>query len=820
MLKNTLWLRWSWRDLRARWLQVVAIAAIIALGTGVFAGFGGQETWRVDSLDASYSRLHMYDLRMELADGSYLERDQVMAALAGIEGVKLLETRLIAPTLVDASHDDKTILVQGRLVGVDVADGGPHINSLYVKDGHGRTLTAADSGQDVAVVETQFAHYYKLKPGSPLRISGDVALDYVGDGQAPEYFTVVPDNGTFMGESNFAVLFLPLETVQKLTGRAGMIDDVLFLLDEHADRDAVQAQIESRMAGSFASTGIEFMTPEDDPAHIQLYADAHGDQVTWNAVAILFLIGAALGAFNLAGRIVEAQRRQIGIGMALGVPRRWIAFRPLLVGLQIALLGTLLGLLVGWGLSAYMAGLFQDLLPLPTWNVTLYMPGFLRAAALGILLPFVATLIPVVRAVRVPPVDAIRSGYLVAKGGGLSWIANYVPLPGKSFTQMPFRNLLRSPWRTLLTVLGIAMAVVLMTAFVGFLDTFLATMDQAKDAYLRHEKDRIIVNLDFFYPVDNGEISAIQHISGPDGQPLIAQVETGLMLQGNLIHGQEKIDTVMELHDMQTAIWQPTLLKGQLADGASGIVLSEKAAKDLGVGVGDHITLEHPRREDQFTFQLVKTDLVVIGIHNNPLRALSYMDRKAADLMGLAGETNLLVLKPTPGADANDIKRALLTQPGVASVQAVSDFAKAFEDVLNLFVVFLRVLQGIVMVMAFLIAFNSTSISVDERVRDFATMFAFGLPIRTVTRMQIIENLMIGILGTIIGGILGWIVLNTFLTARVEKQLADFKFIVTISPTTMTVSALLGILVVALTPVLNLRRMRKMDIPSTLRVME
>jgi putative ABC transport system permease protein len=820
MINNTLWLRWSWRDLRARWLQVVAIAAIIALGTGVFAGFGGQETWRVESLDESYSLLHMYDLRMQLADGSYLERDQVIAALQGIEGVSTLETRLIAPTLVDASHDGKTILVQGRLVGMDVTDGGPHINGLYVKDGHGRTLAAADSGQDVAVVEYQFAHYYKLKPGSPIRISGDIALDYVGDGQSPEYFTVVPDNGTFMGESSFAVLFLPLETVQKLTGRAGMVNDVLFLLADGADREAVQAQIESRMASSFASTGIEFMTPEDDPAHIQLYTDAHGDQATWNSVAILFLIGAALGAFNLAGRIVEAQRRQIGIGMALGVPRRWIAFRPLLVGLQIAVLGTLLGLLVGWGLGEYMAGLFQSLLPLPIWKVSFYVPGFVQAAALGILLPFVATLIPVVRAVRVPPVDAIRSGYLVAKGGGLSWIANYIPLPGKSFTQMPFRNLLRSPWRTLLTVLGIAMAVVLMTAFVGFLDSFLATIDQAKDAYLRQEKNRIIVNLDFFYPVNNGEITAIQGITGPNGQPLIAQLETGLVLEGNLIRGNEKIGTLLELHDMQTAIWRPTLSKGHLDSSEPGIVISEKAAEDLGVSVGDRITLEHPRREDQYTFQLVKTEVLVIGIHNNPLRALSYMDRSAAELMGLTGVTNLLVLKPAPGADANDIKRALLTQPGVASVQAVSEFSKAFDDALNLFVVFLRVLQGIVMVMAFLIAFNSTSISVDERVRDIATMFAFGLSIRTVTRMQMLENLIIGILGTIIGIILGWFVLNAFLAARVEEQLADFQFIVTISPTTMAVSALLGILVVVLTPILNLRRMRKMDIPSTLRVME
>ena len=33
-----LWLRWSWRDLRARWLQVLAIAMVIALGTGSYAG--------------------------------------------------------------------------------------------------------------------------------------------------------------------------------------------------------------------------------------------------------------------------------------------------------------------------------------------------------------------------------------------------------------------------------------------------------------------------------------------------------------------------------------------------------------------------------------------------------------------------------------------------------------------------------------------------------------------------------------------------------------------------------------------------------------
>lgn len=32
-----LWLRWSWRDVRSRWVQVGALALVIALGTGTYA---------------------------------------------------------------------------------------------------------------------------------------------------------------------------------------------------------------------------------------------------------------------------------------------------------------------------------------------------------------------------------------------------------------------------------------------------------------------------------------------------------------------------------------------------------------------------------------------------------------------------------------------------------------------------------------------------------------------------------------------------------------------------------------------------------------
>ena len=65
-----LWLRWSWRDLRRRWTAVVAIAAVIALGTGTYAGLLSTSAWRTQSNDESFAMLDVHDLRVELPSGT------------------------------------------------------------------------------------------------------------------------------------------------------------------------------------------------------------------------------------------------------------------------------------------------------------------------------------------------------------------------------------------------------------------------------------------------------------------------------------------------------------------------------------------------------------------------------------------------------------------------------------------------------------------------------------------------------------------------------------------------------------------------------
>jgi putative ABC transport system permease protein len=136
------------------------------------------------------------------------------------------------------------------------------------------------------------------------------------------------------------------------------------------------------------------------------------------------------------------------------------------------------------------------------------------------------------------------------------------------------------------------------------------------------------------------------------------------------------------------------------------------------------------------------------------------------------------------------------------------------------FVGILQVVVWAVLLLAVLIAFNSSSISADERAREHATMFAFGLPTRTVLWLAIVESAMIGVLATVIGvavgvGLTWWLVQVLF-----ADTVPDLRLVTAIDPNTFLIAGLLGIVAVSLAPILILRQLRRMDIPATLRVVE
>jgi ABC-type antimicrobial peptide transport system permease subunit len=99
-------------------------------------------------------------------------------------------------------------------------------------------------------------------------------------------------------------------------------------------------------------------------------------------------------------------------------------------------------------------------------------------------------------------------------------------------------------------------------------------------------------------------------------------------------------------------------------------------------------------------------------------------------------------------------------------------------------------------------------------------MFAFGVPLRSVLLTLSAESALIGILGTAIGGGVGLLILRWMMQTLFPETMPDLAIRTVLSGGSRALVAFLGIGAVSIAPLLLSRRLARMDIPSTLRVLE
>lgn len=816
-------IKWSLRDLRARWIQVITISLVIGLGIGTFASFNSMTEWRKASNTASFEATRMYDLRVGLSDGSFVPKDQltrIIESIPSASAIEGVEERLTIPTqlrveAVDAEGNEQTILVPGELIGMDFANpDGISANRVHLTEG--RELGSSDVGQPNILIEHKFALVHNLPPEGEALLAGGRTVRYVGHALAPEHFIVITEGGGFLAHASYVVMFSSLETVQDTAGRAGLVDEAILRISDDASRETVIAELEQALRTQLPLVGVDVTQDIDDPVYRSITEDVEGDQQTTNIIAFAIFIGAVFAAFNLTSRMVETQRREIGVAMALGVPPRQIALRPLIVGGQIAVTGVIFGLAVGWLLAQALKGVLNEFVPLPIWVSPFQYEIFIAVSIVGLLVLLFSIGYPVWRAVGVNPIDAIRTGHLAARGGGLAPLITRLPIPGATFAQLPFRNVARAPRRAFLTIMGIAAAVAVTVVLVGILDSYLETLRQGRDELLSTSEERLQIDLALPVPLSSSVVDDIRNAN------TIQTIEPGLRIFGALSapDTDEEFDVLIRFMDFNSEIWTPTAVRGSLDASTLGVVLSEKAATDLGVDVGDAIILTHPVREGLTSFSLEDSRLPILAVHPHYIRNTVYMDNNHLDLLNVPDVTNRITALAVPGAEIIEVKEELFPVSGIVSVATVAEEANLTEELLNQFISVMRLMQTVPLLLAILIAYNTANIAMDERRREHATMAAFGVPYRTVLRMAVIESAILGALATVVGSVLGFGLMLYITEVLLPRTTPDFGLIITFSITSVLTLIALGVIAVGLAPLLTTRRLRRTDIPSTLRVME
>ena len=212
-------------------------------------------------------------------------------------------------------------------------------------------------------------------------------------------------------------------------------------------------------------------------------------------------------------------------------------------------------------------------------------------------------------------------------------------------------------------------------------------------------------------------------------------------------------------YDAENARFSPLKLKtGEWPQGEEQVVIDAGTAAKEHLEVGDAVQVApggHTR-----SFEL--TGIVSFGdVDSLGFASIAAWDvRTAQKLLDREGRFDSVSIAAAPGTSAQELVKAV--QPLLpaslevndSAAQAKADAAELDEG-MGMVRKFLLGFAGIALLVGAFVIFNTLSITVAQRTREFATLRTLGASRRQVMRSVVLEGFVIGLLASVIGLVLG-----------------------------------------------------------------
>ena len=219
-------------------------------------------------------------------------------------------------------------------------------------------------------------------------------------GQSFRVIGVLAPKGQFLGLDLDDTAFVPAARAMELFNRDGLTE-IHLTYAEGASAKAVAAAAESVLKARHGRADFTVTTQEEMLGTLSNILDILTMAVA--ALGSISLLVGAVGIVTIMTIAVAERTHEIGLLLALGSRRGTILRLFLGEAVVLAVLGSLLGVAVGFGL----AQLIRLLLPaLPVSTPLLYV---LLAVASSALIGLLAGVLPARRAARLDPVEALRT---------------------------------------------------------------------------------------------------------------------------------------------------------------------------------------------------------------------------------------------------------------------------------------------------------------------------------------------------------------------------------------------------------------------------
>ncbi len=780
-----------WRDLWNLRGPAFAITLVLASGVASFVMFMST----LDSLLLSRD-IYFRDYRFaEIFAPLKRAPETVGERLAEIPGVDKVDTRVVAPLRIDIEGFDEP--VNGLITSIPDS-GQAVLNRLYLRRGR---LIEPGRNDEIIVAET-FAEAHGLRPGDSLNViikGKRKKLRIVGIGGSPEHLYQLRPGGTFPDNERWGVFWMGRTALSHAYDMVGAFNDVVLKLSRGADEQAVIDRVDDILE---RYGGVGAFARKDQLSHRFLAQELEQLDNLSGIFPIIFLGVSAFLLNVVVTRLVGTQREQIATLKAFGYTNGAVAWHYLQMVLLIVAAGILVGIAVGAWLGHVLSEIYMDLFHLPFLHFDLAPLRIVQSTLITGAAGVAGTLKAVHAAVRLRPAEAMRPEApavyrrtLVERMG----LQRLLSTPSR----MILRNIGHKPVKSLLSVLGIALACAIpMTgrfqeSTVNFLMEVHYGLTQRDD-----------IGVAFTEATSRSALTELRSLRGVEyGEP----ARTVLV---RLVH---------EHHSYRAYVqgFEPNADIKRLVDNAlrpvalprEGIVLNAYLAKEiLHINPGDLLTVEVLEGS-----RLVRA-VPVVALVRQDLGVGAYMDLHALNRLLQEGDVISGAYLYIDERYANEVYRQLKDRPRVAGaairVQEIRNFHRTMDDTM-LFWTFVATLFAVVIAVG--VVYNSARITLTERSRELASLRVLGYTRGEISYILLGELALLTLVAIPPGLWLGR-ELCAYIARSVESEL--YRVPLVLEPNTYAFAALVVLLAAAGSGLWVRRQLDRLDLIEVLKTKE
>lgn len=779
-----------WRDLWNLRTQMTAIMLVMACGVVTYIMFSSTHDSLQSSRNDYYDNYRFSDVFVSLKRAPL----GVAERLAEIPGVTVAEPRVVAWASVDLPDFPETITAR-----IDsVPDyGPPQLNALYMRAGR----SVSDGRDDEVVVDQTFATAHKLKLGDklPLIIKGKKrALTIVGLAMSPEHIYQIRPGAFFPDEQRYAVLWMARTPLSYAYEMKGAFNSAVFRIEAASDEDAVIDHIDTILA---PYGGLGAYGREDQLSHKFLTEEFAQLKTITRIFPVIFLGVAAFLLNIVVNRLITTQREQVATLKAFGYSNAAIAWHYIKLVLVVVAIAIVVGLFAGLFLGHGLSNIYLNFYRLPYLlyhlepRVLLYASLFtVSAAVLGTLLAVraAAKLRPAVAMLPEPP--ALYRETLLERLGlrqGLS-----------QSTRMILRHIGHRPFKSALTVLGIALAGAITITGLFQRDTVtymmdvhynLASREDMSVTFIDATSRRAVYELVSQPGVTYGEVFR--------NVPVILRHEQRSYRTS--IRGVEPGSVIKRLLDTE---------QQQLRIPEEGLLMTDFLADKLQVQAGDRVTveiLEGNRRTVQVR---------VIGLVNEYLGLFGYMNRSALNRLLNEGDAISGSYLSVDETAFDSLHLWLKETPRVASVVERTRDMRNFERIMEetmLYITFIATIFSTIIAVG--VVYNSARIILTERSRELASLRVLGFTRGEISYILLGELSVLVVIALPLGLWLGKLIC-AYISSTLQNDLYRVPLI--INQDTYAFSAAVVVIATVASALIVRRKLDKLDLIAVLKTKE